>query len=256
MNLRLEEVEWGVDGHTIVDRVSLSVEAGQLVGLLGPNGSGKSSLLRTVYRVNQPRAGQVWLDQHQVWNESPRWLAQRAATVLQENLTSFDYTVAEMVAMGRIPHQTQLGGESQADREAVTQALAAVGLPDFGERGLGTLSGGEKQRVLVARALAQEPRFLILDEPTNHLDVRHCLELLELLTRLQIGVLLTLHDLNLAAQYCHRLVMLKGGKVVAEGSPDEVLRPDLLGEVYEVEAEVARHPRTGKLQVTFFSAKT
>ncbi|MGE0487895.1 MAG: ABC transporter ATP-binding protein [Vulcanimicrobiota bacterium] len=256
MNLRLEEVEWGVDGRTIVDRVSLAVEAGQLVGLLGPNGSGKSSLLRTVYRVNQPRAGQVWLDEHQVWKESPRWLAQRAATVLQENLTSFDYTVAEMVAMGRIPHQTQLGGESQADREAVTQALAAVGLPDFGERVLGTLSGGEKQRVLVARALAQEPRFLVLDEPTNHLDVRHCLELLDLLTRLRVGVLLTLHDLNLAAQYCHRLVMLKAGRVVAEGTPDEVFRPDLLAEVYEVEAEVARHPRTGKLQVTFFSAQT
>ena len=158
--------------------------------------------------------------------------------------------------MGRIPHQAMLEGESQADRQAVTQALATVGLPDFGDRLLGTLSGGEKQRVLVARALAQEPRFLILDEPTNHLDVRHCLDLLELLTSLEIGVLLTLHDLNLAAQYCQRLVMLKAGRVVAAGTPDEVLLPELLAEVYEVEAEVARHPRTGKLQVTFFPVKS
>ncbi len=251
MKLELSGVEWGVGELTLVNQISFQVESGELVGLLGPNGSGKSSLLRTVYRVNQPRAGRVLLDQENVWDHPPLWLAQRTATVLQESPLAFDYSVAEVVMMGRIPHQQSTLIDSTADRKAVKQALEQVGLSDFEERGLATLSGGERQRVLVARALAQEPQFLVLDEPTNHLDVRHRLEVLGLVRRLAVGVLASLHDLNLAAHFCDRLVLLNRGQLVAQGVPEEVLTPELLREVYQVEAEVDRHPRTAKLRVTF-----
>ncbi|NEO33283.1 MAG: ABC transporter ATP-binding protein [Symploca sp. SIO3C6] len=252
MKLRVEQVSWGVDGSQIVREVNLEVGEGEFVGLLGPNGSGKSSLLRCIYRVLAPDAGLITLNGKDVWKLSTREMAQRTAVVLQETPTEFDFTVEEMVWMGRAPHKKMFDRETAQDRQIVKEALRRVGLDAFAQRNFLSLSGGEKQRVLVARALAQQARFLVLDEPTNHLDIRYQLEILELVKELGITSIAALHDLNLAAAYCHRLYVLHKGEIVAAGTPELVLCPKLIRTIYGVNAEVQIHPLTGKLHIIFF----
>ncbi|MGH3889284.1 MAG: ABC transporter ATP-binding protein [Pseudonocardiaceae bacterium] len=241
-----------IDSHQIVTSATITVAAGELVGLVGPNGSGKSTLLRCVYRVLRPVAGVVALDGEDVWELSARASAQRTAVVVQEPQSDFDFTVRDMVLMGRAPHKGLLERASEADDRIVDDALARVGADEFADRAFTTLSGGEKQRVLVARALAQQTRLLVLDEPTNHLDVRHQLEVLELVRDLGIATLAALHDLNLAAAYCDRLYVLSAGEVVAQGKPEEVLSPDLVESVFGVGAVRSVHPVTGRVQLAFF----
>jgi iron complex transport system ATP-binding protein len=255
MHLRTRDVSWGVDGLRIVRGVSLEVRPGELVGLIGPNGSGKSSLLRCVYRVLRPEAGLVTLDEEDVWRMSAREVARRAAVVVQESPTDFDFTAREMASMGRSPHKGLLDRDTREDSRIVDEALERVGALRFADRSFGSLSGGEKQRVLLARALAQRARFLILDEPTNHLDVRYQLEILGLVRNLGktlgVGALAALHDLNLAALYCDRLYALADGRVRAGGSPEAVLSEGFVRDLYGVECEVRLHPTTGRPDVTF-----
>ncbi|GAA2274183.1 ABC transporter ATP-binding protein [Streptomyces ruber] len=247
-----------VDGVTLtagtrhlVRDVSLTARPGEVIGLVGPNGSGKSSLLRAVYRVLRPAAGSVRVDGADAWSLPPRTLARTLAAVVQEQAADLDLTVREVVAMGRTPHKRLLAGDTAEDAELVDAALTAVDAAALAGRPFDRLSGGERRRVLIARALAQRPSLLVLDEPTNHLDVRHQLGVLGVLRRLPVTVLVALHDLNLAAYYCDRLYVLRDGGVVASGPPGEVLTAGLLREVYGVSAEVAVHPRTGAPQVTF-----
>lgn len=251
MRLAVEAVTWSVAGATIVREISLSCVSGSFVGLIGPNGSGKSSLLRCIYRVLQPDAGTIQLDTEEVWRLSARQAAQRIGVVLQEHGGEFEFSVREIVLMGRTPHKALFERDSAADLRIVEEALRQVDMLSFAERSFATLSGGEKQRVLVARALAQQPRFLVLDEPTNHLDIRYQLEVLDLVRGLGVTTIAALHDLNLAALYCDQLYVLKAGALVASGPPPEVLTPALIQAVYGVCAEVALHPRTGRLHVVF-----
>ncbi|HEV2123189.1 MAG TPA: ABC transporter ATP-binding protein, partial [Chloroflexota bacterium] len=230
--VRASNVTWNAGSIEILRGIGLEVERGTLAGLIGPNGSGKSSLLRTIYRVIRPHAGLITLDEEDVWKMSLRRAAQRTAAVLQESTGEFEFTVEEVVSMGRTPHKGPLDRETAEDREIVFDALQRVGLTHFTQRTFATLSGGEKQRVLIARALAQKAQFLVLDEPTNHLDIRHQLDVLELVRGLGVTALAALHDLNLAAQYCDRLFVLSQGKVVAWGAPAEVLQPALLRDVF------------------------
>ncbi|WP_017904777.1 ABC transporter ATP-binding protein [Pseudomonas asplenii] len=232
---------------------NLRVAAGEFVGLIGPNGSGKTSLLKCAYRFSQPESGEVLLEHQNVWKQSPRWCAQRIAVVLQEFPDAFGLTVDEVVSMGRTPHKTLFDGETALDRTLVHQALESVGMLGFEEHAFATLSGGEKQRVILARALAQQPQLLILDEPTNHLDPRYQLELLSLVRRLKIGTLASIHDLNLAAAFCDRLYVLDHGHVVASGTPQEVLNPELLRTVFGVEALVDTHPLGGYPRITWIT---
>ena len=252
MKVDVQSITWSVDERKIVDKVLLDVQPGEFVGLLGPNGSGKSTLLRTIYRVLKPDAGLITLDGDDVWKMSPRDAAQRTAVVAQERGSDFDFTVHEMVMLGRNPYKKLFDQETRQDYALAEAALCQVNMLAFAKRDFRTLSGGEKQRVLVARALVQQANFLVLDEPTNHLDIRYQLEILTLVKELRVTSLAALHDLNLAAHYCDRIFLLKDGKVVASGTPEEVLRPDLIREVYQVDACVERHARTQQLQVTFF----
>jgi iron complex transport system ATP-binding protein len=252
MKLNVRNICWSVDERRIVDRVLLDVQPGEFVGLLGPNGSGKSSLLRTIYRVLKPDAGLVTLDGDDVWQMSPREAAQRTAVVAQERSSDFDFTVHEMVMLGRNPHKHLFDQDTRKDYALAEAALRQVNMLSFAKRDFRTLSGGEKQRVLVARALTQQANILVLDEPTNHLDIRYQLEILSLVKELKITTLAALHDLNLAAHYCDRLFLLQEGRVVASGVPEEVLLPATIRAVYQVDACVERHPRTNQLQVTFF----
>jgi iron complex transport system ATP-binding protein len=252
MKLDVQGISWSIDDHKIVDRVLLDVQPGEFVGLLGPNGSGKSSLLRTIYRVLKPDAGLITLDGDDIWKLPPRQVAQRTAVVMQEHRSEFDCTVLEMVMLGRNPHKGLFDQDTRADYALAEASLRQVNMLAFAKRDFRTLSGGEKQRVLVARALTQQANFLVLDEPTNHLDIRYQLEILSLIKTLKITSLAALHDLNLAAHYCDRLFLLHEGRIVASGTPEQVLQPALIRAVYHVDTCVERHPATKQLQVTFF----
>ena len=254
MTLHVEKVTWSVEEQTILRDVAVDVAAGELVGVLGPNGSGKASLLRCIYRALKPDAGYIALEGDSVWDLDAKEAARRTATVLQETPGEFEFVVWEMVLMGRTPHKGMFARENAEDHELVENALSQVGMLSFADRSFATLSGGEKQRVLIARALAQQARFLILDEPTNHLDVRYQLEILDLVRGLRVTTFTALHDLNLAATYCDRLYIMAEGEIVAAGTPEDVFQPALLRKVFGVEAEVQVHPRTGKLHIVFLPA--
>jgi iron complex transport system ATP-binding protein len=251
LHVQMRGVVVELAGRRIVQGVNLAIEPGEIVGLVGPNGSGKSTLLRTLYHMVRPIAGNILLNTDEVWRLSPREAARRVGVVAQESPSDFEFTVREVVEMGRTPHKGMLDRETKEDEEIVTRALERVQMLSLAQRSYPTLSGGEKQRALVARALAQQPRFFILDEPTNHLDIQHQLELLELIRGLGMTTLLTLHDLNLAAAYCHRVYILSQGRIVAEGKPEEALTPDLIQQVFGVHAVVGKHPLTGCLQLSF-----
>ncbi|MEV5827646.1 ABC transporter ATP-binding protein [Spirillospora sp. NPDC052242] len=248
--LEAEAVSVVLGGRTLVDRVSLVAAPSQVIGLVGPNGAGKSTLLRTFYRALRPASGRVLLDGDDVRRMPGRHLARRLAAVLQEAPGDFELTAYDVVAMGRTPHKRAFQGDDDADRKIIFGALAELEAADLADAPFDRLSGGEKQRVLIARALAQRTGTLVLDEPTNHLDLRHQIDALRLVRRLGVTAVIALHDLNLAAAYCDRVHVLDGGRTVAAGTPAEVLTADLLADVYRVDAEVTAHPRTGAPQIT------
>ncbi|MFD7712612.1 ABC transporter ATP-binding protein [Streptomyces sp. NPDC059785] len=240
--LRAERVGWRVGGRLVVDGVTLVLRPGETVGLLGPNGSGKSTLLRLLAGVLAPSAGVVTLDGRPLRRTGRRAVARRVATVDQHSHTQTELTVRDVVALGRIPHRSAWSSATAEDARAVTAALERTGLTDRAGQSWHTLSGGERQRTQIARALAQEPRELLLDEPTNHLDIQHQLDLLDLVAGLPVTTVIALHDLNIAAMYCDRLLVLRDGRAVAEGTPADVLTPSLIERVYGVRAEVTAEP--------------
>lgn len=251
MRLTLDGVSVAVASAPIVSDCDIVVACGEKVALVGPNGSGKTTLLRTIYRSLRPVGGTVLLGDDNVAGLRQREVARRTAVVDQETPTDFNFSVEDVVSLGRAPHQGALNRESRTDREAVTAALKRVGLSAHRRRMFSTLSGGEKQRTLVARALAQQTALLLLDEPTNHLDVRSALELLELVGRLEISTLAVLHDLNLAATYFDRVYVLNNGRIITGGTPEDVLTPELVREVFGVDTHRLTHPASGRLLLAF-----
>ncbi|QSB05317.1 ABC transporter ATP-binding protein [Natronoglycomyces albus] len=251
MDLRLDHLTVTIDGHHLVRELCLDVPPGSVVGLVGPNGSGKSTALRCVYRALKPTSGTIWVGDDDLASLSLRRSAQTVAALTQEGGTDFDFTVFEIVALGRSPHQQGNQPLTAAERDLCHEAMAQLGLTHLAERGILSLSGGERQRVLLARALVQEPRVLILDEPTNHLDVRHQVELLSHLKRTKVTVVIVLHDLNLAAATCDRIGVLSEGSLVAHGTPTEVLTTETMREVFGVEAHVVTHPLTADPQILY-----
>ncbi|MGQ0463950.1 MAG: ABC transporter ATP-binding protein [Sporichthyaceae bacterium] len=250
MDLRLNDVHAEIGKAKIVNGVSVTIRQGQIAGLIGPNGSGKSTLLRTLYRHLKPAKGSIVLGEDDLWKISARQNALRVAAVPQEHPTEFEFTVREVVAMGRLPHTSGFAGIGQDQQARIDQAMATVGVEHLTARSFATLSGGERQRVLVARALVQATPVIVLDEPTNHLDIRHQLDLLELLRSLKLTTVMAIHDLNLAAAYCDTLYVLKAGRLVAGGPTHDVLTPELIGDVFEVDCE--RHvDADGTLRLAF-----
>jgi iron complex transport system ATP-binding protein len=233
-----------------LNNASLSLAAGEVVGLVGPNGSGKTTLVRVVTAVVRPNAGRVVVAGRDVSRMKQVELARLVGVVPQEPVLPPAFTVLACVLMGRTPHLRLLQNEGAHDLEAARRAMRATDTWDLAERMLGELSGGERQRVVVARALAQETPILLLDEPTAHLDLGHQAAVLGLMRRFARdegkAVLAVVHDLTLAARYCDRLVMLRGGSVIASGTPAEVLTPARLRDVYGVTVDVFPHPVTGR----------
>jgi iron complex transport system ATP-binding protein len=251
MNLKLNNISIELDKKKIIDDISLSVNNGEFVGIIGPNGSGKSTLLRTIYRIIQPTTGTILLGGQDLKKVTLAESAKKMGVVGQFNTINFDFTVFEMVMMGRTPHQRLLGNDKAKDYEISMEAIRKVGMEKYAHRSFSTLSGGEKQRILLARALAQEPQLLILDEPTNHLDIKYQLQILSIVKSLGIGVLAALHDLGLAAMYCDKLYVLKDGKLIASGIPKEILTTELIHDVYEIQCDIKENPTTGYLAITY-----
>jgi iron complex transport system ATP-binding protein len=244
--LRFDGVTLGYGGAPVLRSVSLALGEGEIVGVIGPNGSGKTTLVRGATRVIEPLAGAVTLLGRPLGLYDRRELARNLAVIPQEGTPIFPFTVLETVLMGRAPWLHPFAFEGEEDLRAAREALVAVGAADLALRDLAELSGGERQRVVVARALAQGTRVLLADEPTAHLDLRHAVAIFGLLRALRtergLSVFVVTHDVNLAALFCDRLLLLGGGGVAAEGTPREVLRADLLGEVFGTPVVVETRP--------------
>lgn len=240
--------------------LSFHVEAGEILGIVGPNGSGKSSLLKILAGQLQLHTGTVRLAGQVIGRLRQQDIARQLAVVPQEYLQVFPFTVAETVLMGRFPHRSSrwwslgIGEETAHDLACVQQAMGETDVLSLADRLVSDLSGGERQRVMIARALAQEPAILLLDEPTAFLDINHQIDICELISRLryerQLTVVLVSHDLNVASQYCDRVLMLKEGRLSRIGSPEDTIRPDVLRIVYGCDVVVDAHPQTGRPRVT------
>lgn len=251
MNLNVEHISVSLTGADIVKDISIRVENKQFVGIIGPNGCGKSTLLKSIYKVIKPQKGTVFLGDKDVIRSSARMVSKDMGVVGQFNDLSFDFTVQEMVMMGRTPHKHLMEADHTQDYKIVADALERVDLTEYADRSYLTLSGGEKQRVILARAIAQEPKFLVLDEPTNHLDIKYQIQILSIVKSLNIGVLAALHDLPMAAAYCDMLYVIKDGSIVASGSPTDVLSKELIRQVYEIDCEIYTNPITGDLAIAY-----
>lgn len=257
MYLNVERLTCGYGFRAVLADFSMAVAAGEFLAIVGPNGCGKSTLVKAISRALRPAGGRVLLSGRDIWGLRPPDLAREVAVVAQETGVEFEFTVEEVVAMGRLPHLARFRRESAADEQAVQAAMAATDVTHLAERLVTGLSGGERQRVMVARALAQEPRLLILDEPTAHLDIAHQIELLDLTRRLNrergLTVIAVLHDLNLAAQYARRLLMMKEGRRFAEGAPAEVVSEANVAAVYGSRVRITVHPEEGSPHVILLS---
>lgn len=238
MRVEFDGVTIALGGRDVVQQASLTVEPGEVVGLLGPNGSGKSSLLRTLYRAVKPRHGTVRLDGQEVGRLTGRQAARAVAVMLQDPPTDFDLSVEETVLLGRAPHHASFGRDTPDDLRIVDEAMRRTEITDLRDRMVATLSGGQRQRVMLARALAQESPVLVLDEPSNHLDISHQHELMSTVRDLGRTVIAALHDLNLATQYCDRVVVLDEGNIVATGAPARVFTPELIRTTFGVDVRV------------------
>ncbi len=244
----------GEAGRPVLDGVSAEIPSGGLVGILGPNGSGKTTLLRLLGGLLRPSSGRVSLDAVDLRMIPRAIVARRMAMVPQETQLAFEYTVLEMATMGRYPHLAPFEIEGPDDLAIARNALRATGTDHLASRLFNTLSGGEKQRVVIAGALAQDPDILLLDEPTASLDLAYQLEIRSILHRLNrernLTIVVSTHDLNFAASLCRSVVMLKKGQVLAAGDVNDVLTPERIRGLYDVDAEVRRHPVTGHLTIT------
>ncbi len=251
MELKIENLRVSIGTSEIVKGVSIEVKEHKFVGLLGPNGSGKSTLLKAVYRVLKPTGGVVLMNGKDVSRIPEKDRAKDMAVVSQFNQVSFEFTVQDIVMMGRTPHKKRLERETAEDYKIVSEALKQVGMEEYSKRKFTTLSGGEKQRIILARALAQEPKLLILDEPTNHLDIKYQLQVLSIVKNLNICVLAALHDLSLASMFCDEIYMLKGGKIMGKGKPEEVITSEMIQEIYGVTASVVTDEETGQRSIHY-----
>lgn len=249
MTIDVRNLSVDLGRRRIVSDISFEVPTGTFVGLLGPNGSGKSTILKTIYRSNQPSSGDILVDDQSVHQLPAREAARRIAVVSQETTVEFDIRVEEMVMLARFAHKARFERDNDEDYAIVRDALETVGCTHLAGRSFHALSGGEKQLVLVARALAQQADHIVLDEPTNHLDIRHQSEVLDIVAGLGVTVLAALHDLGLAALYCDQVYLLADGRLHSSGTPAEVITAENIGTAYKADVLVIPHPETGVPQL-------
>ncbi|EPR10307.1 ABC transporter ATP-binding protein [Ruminiclostridium papyrosolvens] len=251
MELNVQNLRVSINKKEIVKDVSLRVKNKQFVGIIGANGCGKSTMLKSIYKSLKPQGGSVFLDNIDLLNTPPKKVSQKMSVVGQFNEISFDLTVFQMVMLGRTPHKKLLDSDTEEDIDIVHRAIGQTNLTEYMDRSYLTLSGGEKQRVILARAIAQQPSFLVLDEPTNHLDIRYQLEVLHCVKNLDIGVLAALHDLQMAAEYCDYIYAMKKGKIIAHGKPNELFTEELVADLYDVKCKIYENPVSNNLSFVY-----
>lgn len=249
MKVSTQNLHISLGGTEILKGIDFHTSANSFIGIIGPNGSGKSTLLKCIYRTLKPTAGAVSLDGISLQTLSLKQSAKKVAVVAQHNHYNFDFTVKEVVMLGRAPHKRMLDRDTKEDFALTEASLKQVGMQDFSERLFSSLSGGEQQRVLLARALTQQTPCLILDEPTNHLDIKYQLQLMDIVKDLDITVIAAIHDLNIAAMYCDLIYVMKHGEIVTKGTPKEVLIPETIEKIYEIKADVIE--KNGVLHILY-----
>ncbi|KGJ91800.1 ABC transporter ATP-binding protein [Colwellia psychrerythraea] len=259
--LNISQLTWQVPNKAILQDINFNVRKGEVIGIIGPNGAGKTSLLRCITNQNNILAntnvtGSVQLKNRAITKYSAKEVAQHFALVMQKNDTIFALSVQDVMKMGLLPHKTLFSLDCDHDKAQINLALKKVGLEQALKSHFNQLSGGEQQRVLIARALVQASQVLILDEPTNHLDVFYQHQVLQLVNKLNITVIMTVHDLNLASLYCQRLLLLNQGQLISDGSPEEVLTPKQLSQVFGLPCQQSIDAMTGAIQVSFYLKNT
>ncbi len=256
MHLRIKNIEFSYESTRILDDITFEVKSGEFLGIMGPNGSGKTTLLRCISNVLSPQVGTVLIDDESIQKFSKKEVAKKIGVVPQTSNVDFAFTVSELVLMGRTPHTERFKTETRKDFRIAEKAMKLTNTLHLADRTFDEVSGGEKQRIIIARALAQEPEILLLDEPTVYLDINSQIEILNLVRDLceqkKIVVISVFHDLNLAAQYSDKLILLDKGLVTSKGSPTEVLTPENIKETYDLDVIIKRHPITNTPYVTPF----
>lgn len=254
--LEIHQLYWQINNKAILNNISFNVSQGEVIGIIGPNGAGKTSLLRCI--TNQQKnhkttllLGSIHLKNKLIRDYSTKELAQHFANVTQKTEAIFSLTVLDIVRMGLLPFKTLFAIDNDHDKQQIKLALEKVGLSNTERMPYSQLSGGEQQRVLIARALVQKAQILILDEPTNHLDVYYQHQVLNLVNKLNITVIMTVHDLNLASQYCQRLLLLEQGQLIADGTPKEVLTQTQLSKVFRLPCSIIQDDSGHKPRVFF-----
>ena len=236
--IKTDALSYSIDNRQILNEISISVTEGKTVGIIGPNGSGKTTFLKHIYRALPAPKKKVFVDDMSIDDISYKETARKLAVLKQENGREFDFSVFEMVLLGRAPYHNYFEDYNNNDKQVAHNALKQVGMSDMLEKSFNTLSGGEKQRVLMARAIAQETDIFIMDEPTNHLDVHYQWSVMELISDMHKTVLGVFHELNLASRFCDYLYVLKNGQIAAKGEPVKVISPELMEDVFKVKTKV------------------
>lgn len=250
MNICATDIKMEIGNNEILKGVSIYSKNREFIGIIGPNGSGKSTLLKCIYRILKPNNGCIMLGEEDISKMSVKESAKKLAVVAQHNYYNFDFSVGEVVLMGRSPHKKSLEPDNSEDYDIVNESLEKVGMLGFKNRSFSTLSGGEQQRVILARALAQQTPCLILDEPTNHLDIKYQLSLLNIVKSLNLTIISAIHDLNIASMYCDRLFVMKNGRIVGMGTPQEVLTKEFIKEIYDIDVEIV-YDSKGDLHILY-----
>lgn len=252
MRLETQNITFSANGKNIIQDLSVSVYNKEFVGIIGPNGSGKSTFLKCIYRVLKPDGGTIFFDGRNLFDMSLKEAARISSVVAQHNnYYNFDLTVESIVLMGRSPYKKILERDNLLDYQIAHEALAIVGLEGFENRKFSTLSGGEQQRVILARALAQKTVCLIMDEPTNHLDIKYQMQIMGIVKKICCTTLAAIHDLNVAALYCDRIIALKEGKIVGCDTPENLLTVEFIKTLYEVDVEIYQNKTTKKLNIAY-----
>ena len=253
MSFEVKALRYDYGDHLVLDGIDLPIIEGEIIGILGQNGCGKTTLLKNMNRNIQPLSGCIMLDGDDLQDLTKKEIASKIAAVPQTNEIHFAFTVRDIVAMGRMPFQSVMGGESAEDARLIDDAIEKTGLTAYKDRHINTMSGGERQRVIIARAIAQTPKVLLMDEPTLHLDICMQIDVLKLVHSLskQTGmtVVIVSHDLPLVSRYCDRIVMIHDHKIFAIGTPEEVLTPDNMRTVFNVDADLVMDEKIGKRTV-------
>lgn len=250
MDIKIEELRVQFGERKILQDISLQFPDHKFTGIIGPNGSGKSTMLKCLYRVLEPDGGIIYLNDKPLKSYTVKQSAQMQSVLAQHNYYNFDFEVMDVVLMGRSPYKNAMEDDNAEDYAIANEALQTVGMEKFAHSSFSLLSGGEQQRVMLARALTQQTECLILDEPTNHLDIKYQLQLLNIIRKQGFTVVAALHDLNIAAMYCDELIAMKNGKVLCQGTPKQVLTSEFISELFEVKADVLTKT-DGKLLIAY-----